>query len=440
MEWILQLRYALWGPFTVLFLLLTGVYLTLKTRAVQLWAPFLLLRARRSTQTADTISPWQALCTSLGGTLGVGNLAGVSLAIALGGPGAVFYMLLAAFFGMATKYAELLLSVRCRIRQNGMPLGGPMVYLARRAGLPRIGKLFALCCVISALGTGAAAQGSAITEAVHTVLPLPPLAIGIAVALLLLPVLRGGGKRIARVSAVLVPVMTLLYLSAGALVLIAHADQLPGAFGRILQGALDPLAAGGGFVGLISAHTVADGISKGIFSNEAGMGSAPIAHGCANVDDPCQEGLLGTVEVFLDTFVVCLMTALVLLVTGADQSGYIGLTGTIYAFSGLFGRFAGVFIAITVVFLAASTVLGWSFYGMACLRFLHARPLLQQLYPYAAALCIVLAAFFPLNLLLQLSDIAAACMTLPNLLGLWVLAPVVSQETDRFLQRARKKK
>lgn len=433
MELLTYIRYALWGPFTVLLILGTGVYLTIQTRLVQVWCLPRLLRGRTQSKSGG-LSPLQALCTSLGGTLGVGNLAGVAIAITLGGPGAVFYMLLAAFFGMATKYAELLLAVRFQI-SDGAPLGGPMVYLTRGAGLPRLAKVFAVCCIFSALGSGAAAQGGAIAEAVEAVCPAPPVLIGILTGLLLLPVLYGGGERIARASSVLVPVMTVAYLTAGAAILWMHRDRLPAAFAAILSGALEPLAAGGGVLGLLTAHAVSDGFAKGVFSNEAGMGSAPIAHGCTTGAKPCEEGMLGAVEVFLDTFVVCLMTALVILVTGANESGRMGLSMTAAAFSELFGPLAEGFIAVTVLFLAVSTVLGWSFYGLACLRFLRVRRALRGLYPLGVALSVAAAAHFPLTDLLYLCDISAALMAFPNLYGLWVLAPVVRRETKAFLKK-----
>lgn len=433
MELLSHIRYALWGPFTVLLILGTGAYLTVQSRFVQLWCLPRLLRGGAKAQDGG-LSPWQALCTSLGGTLGVGNLAGVAIAITLGGPGAVFYMLLAAFFGMATKYAELLLAVRYQV-SDGAPLGGPMVYLTRGAGLPRLAKVFAVCCIFSALGSGAAAQGGAIAEAVEAVVPVPPLAVGALTGALLLPVLYGGGQRIARASSVLVPVMTVFYLGAGAAILWTHRHALPAAFQAIWQGALDPLAAGGGVLGLLSARAVSDGFAKGVFSNEAGMGSAPIAHGCTAGAKPCAEGLLGAVEVFLDTFVVCLTTALVILTTGAHESGRTGLSMTAAAFSALFGPLADGFIALTVLFLAVSTVLGWSFYGLACLRFLRVRRLVRGLYPLGIALSVALAAHFPLSDLLYLCDISAALMAFPNLYGLWVLAPVVRRETAAFLRR-----
>lgn len=433
MEWILKLRYTLWGPFTVVLIAATGLLLTLRTRGVQFWCVGQLLRPS-STRRQDGITPFQALCTSLGGTLGVGNLAGVASALTLGGPGAVFWMLVAAFLGMATKYSELVLAVKYRIH-TPEPLGGPMVYLSRGSGLPGLAKVFAVCCVISALGTGAAAQGSAIAEALTPIVPLPRGLTALSVSLLLLPILRGGGKRIARASAVLVPVMTVSYLVAGGWVLVTHASEIPSALALIVSSAMEPLACGGGLIGLLTARTISDGFAKGIFSNEAGMGSAPIAHGSSDCESPCAEGMLGAVEVFVDTCVVCLLTALVLLTTGAWQSGADGLTMTTRAFATVLGDAAPWFIGITVVFLAVSTVLGWSFYGLACLKWLGARPTLLSLYPVGIVCSAALAGCVPLTTLLLVTDISAACMSFPNLIGLWTLSGEVSAETRRFLAR-----
>ena len=429
MELIENIRYALWGPCTILLFVLTGLMLTVRTRGVQFWCWGRLLRGQKQ-KTADGLTPFQALCTSLGGTMGVGNLAGVASAITLGGPGAVFYMMLAAFFGMATKYAELLLAVRYR-EKGAEPLGGPMVYLTR-AGIPMLAKCSAFCCLFCVLGTGAASQGGAIAESAAPLLHLPRPVIGAAVTLIVLPILKGGGRRIGRIASVIVPLMTVLYLAGGCAVLSAHWDRLPAALLSIWEGTKEPAAAGGGVFGLLTARAVSNGFSKGVFSHEAGMGSAPIAHGCSNAADACAEGLLGAVEVFLDTCVVCLMTALCILCTGAGGDG---LARTTAAFQTVFGPFTGVFLTVVIVFLALSTILGWSFYGLACLRWFRAPPLVHRLYPYAVALAAGLAAIVPLTDLLLAADIAAACMAFPNLIGLWVLSGDVAQETAIFLQK-----
>lgn len=429
MELIAKLRYALWGPFTILLFILTGLMLTLRTRGVQFWCWGRLLRGQQQ-KNADGLTPFQALCTSLGGTMGVGNLAGVASAITLGGPGAVFYMLFAAFFGMATKYAELLLAVH--YRENGTePLGGPMVYLTK-AGMPALAKWSALCCLFCVLGTGAASQGGAIAESAASLLGLSRPLVGGLIVLLVVPILKGGGKRIGQIASVLVPLITVLYLLGGSVVLLVHWARLPDALHAIWAGAKEPAAAGGGLLGALTARAVSNGFSKGVFSHEAGMGSAPIAHGCSNAQDACAEGLLGAVEVFLDTCVVCLMTALCILCTGANGDG---LARTTSAFETVFGASAELFLAVVIVFLALSTILGWSFYGLACLRWFYAPAYILRLYPYAVALAAGLSAFLPLTDLLLAADIAAACMAFPNLVGLWVLSGDVARETTKYLKK-----
>lgn len=435
MELLLRIRYALWGPFTVLFILLTGVYLTWRAGFVQLWCARGLLRqirGGRKTGARQEITPLQALFTSLGGTLGVGNLAGVAAALTLGGPGAVFYMILAAFFGMATKFSEIVLAVRFRIRQDGAPLGGPMVYLTRGAYHPGLAKLFCVCCLLASIGTGAMTQAGAITQAVTAVVPLSPLLVGLVTAVAAWPVLTGGSRLIAKTASVLVPFMTLFYLAGCAIVLFLGRERILPALTLILTDAARPAAAGGGLLGLLTARCVSDGFSKGVFSNEAGMGSAPLAHGCADSKSPCEEGILGAVEVFVDTCVVCLMTALVILVSGAMDSGAQGLALTTLAFRGVLGDYAGIFICVTVCFLAFSTIIGWSFYGLTCLRYLVGSGRGAQLYLTLITVSVALSALFPLDTMLLAADIAAALMAFPNLVGLWTLAPLVQLEVKKY--------
>lgn len=439
MKLLLKIRYLLWGPFTIVLLLLTGAYLTWKSGFVQFWCAKSLFRqirtGRKKASSADAITPLQALFTSLGGTLGVGNLAGVAAGIALGGPGAVFYMLVAAFFGMATKFSEIVLAVRFRVWQNGSPLGGPMVYLERAAYHPKLAKLFCLCCIIASLGTGAMMQAGAITEAVTAVVPLSPALISFIIAFAAWPVLRGGSKLIAKTSSILVPFMTLFYLIAGIIVLVLNRERIVPSLWLILSDAARPAAAGGGIVGILTSRCVSDGFSKGIFSNEAGMGSASIAHGCADSRSPCEQGVLGAVEVFLDTCVVCLLTALVILVSGVPIHGTNGLPITTAAFGTAFGGLSASFVCVIVTFLAFSTIIGWSFYGLACLRYLTGTARGEKIYQILVVVSVVLSALFPLDSMLLAADIAAAMMAFPNLIGLWTLAPVVQFECQKYLDR-----
>ncbi|MGE4548538.1 MAG: alanine/glycine:cation symporter family protein, partial [Intestinibacillus sp.] len=325
--------------------------------------------------------------------------------------------------------------VRFRVRQDGAPLGGPMVYLERGAYHPKLAKLFCVCCLLSSVGTGAMTQAGAIAEAVTAVVPLSPALIGTIVAFAVWPVLQGGSRLIAKTSSVLVPLMTLLYLAGGIAVLFLYRDRIVPSLLLILTDAVRPAAAGGGLLGILTARCVSDGFAKGIFSNEAGMGSAPIAHGCADSKSPCEEGVLGAVEVFVDTCVVCLLTALVILVSGTAESGAQGLALTTLAFRGVFGTLSGPFICVTVCFLAFSTIIGWSFYGLACLRYLTGSGRGAKLYLALVTLSVALSAFFPLNTMLLAADTAAALMAFPNLIGLWTLAPIVQLETQKYLRQ-----
>lgn len=432
MTFLTNLRHALWGPFTIIIILLTGIYMTYSSKFVQIWCIPKLLKTK-NTVSKSGVSPLEALCTSLGGTLGVGNLAGVAVAIQFGGAGAIFFMLVAAFFGMATKYSELLLAVHYQTKEKN-PVGGPMVYLSNGANLNFIAKFFAICCIFSAMTTSAAAQGSAITEAIYSIIPISKILIGIILGFLIFPILCGGGKIITKASSIIVPFMTILYLISGICVIFTNRQNIPHAFNKIFSDVLNPTSASGGILGFLTSQSISYGFSKGVFSNEAGIGSAPIAHGCTYGAKPCEEGMLGALEVFIDTFVVCLITGLAILVTNSDEIGLHGIFMTTNAFSSIFGQKAGIFISIMIVFLAVSTILGWSFYGLVCLKWFKTKSYLIKLYISIIILSVVFSSFFPLVSILNLCDISAAFMAFPNILGLWVLAPVIKNKTEKFLK------
>lgn len=434
LDWMLQLRYIIWGPFTILLLLCTGVYMTVRSRFVQLWCFPAAWRQLCRGKTQQGISPWQALCTSLGGTLGIGNVAGVAVAIRLGDAGAVFYMLLGAILGMATKFAEIVLAVRFQVHsKNGQTLGGPMVYLTRGSGMPKLAGLFCICTLLASIGTGSMTQTSAMIDAIVRIRPISPYSLSIIIMLLFYYLLHGGQKRIAKLSTLLVPIMTLAYLGCGCAVLWTFRAQIPVAIQRIFTEAWNPVAAGGGLCGIFTARAVADGFAKGVFSNEAGLGSAPLAHGCVQSHSACEEGVLGAVEVFVDTCVVCLLTALVLLTTGVT-SGADGLEQTTVAFATIFGDASAWLLGIIVCFLAITSAMGWGFYGISCLRFFTEKPQVQTIYCYILVLSAGCSVFFPFDTLLTAADILTAPMAFPNLLALWALAPVVQQETVQYLK------
>ncbi len=437
MDLILWLRNILWGPFTILLMLCTGLYLSIRTGFVQLWCIPAFIRQLRDKNTSKPsgISPLQALSTSLGGTLGIGNLAGVSVALTLGGAGAIFYMLLAAFLGMATKFSEIVLAVRFQVHtKDGQLLGGPMLYLSRGLGWHRSAQFFCVVCIAASLTMGAMTQTSALTEATHAVLPLSPLLISSIAAFLIAPVLSGGKSRIAAAASLIVPLLLLLYFILCGIALHANADKIPAALQQIVHEALHPAAMQGGILGTLTSQAVINGFAKGVFSNEAGLGSAPLAHGSAACQNAVAEGLLGAVEVFIDTCVICLLTALVVLTSGVLGSGASGLTLTTQAFSGVLHRHAPLWVGIMVVFLSITSVLGWGFYGLTCLRYLTAQKTAEIWYRRTLLAAMLLSTCFPFQHLLIAADIFAAPMAFPNLLALWTLAPMVQQETAHFLQ------
>lgn len=428
------LHAALWGPFTILFMLITGIYLSFVTGFVQFWGVRRLFDGLRHTSTPKgELSPLGALMTSLGTTLGVGSLTGVAAAIYYGGAGAVFWMLLAAFFGMASKYAEILLAVRFRVRRQGSYLGGPMVYLKNVVGSPILAVIFCIFCVMSTFGMGAMAQSNAIAAAVNIIAPIPLWLCGVAVAALVAPIILGGTGWIARVSTVLVPFMTVFYVLGSCALLFVHHDRILPSLELIVNEAFCPHAATGGMLGFLLSAGVRQGFSKGIFSNEAGLGTAPIAHGCATCQSACGEGLLGVAEVFVDTFVVCLLTSLGILVSGTGDRN--GLAATMDAFSPVFGGFAPYFIGLCVAFLAISSIVGCSFYGVSCIRFLSDRPAAVKVYQLLLILCVAVGAPMTLDAVLLVSDIANALMAFPNLIALWYLSGFVRNETQLFRRK-----
>lgn len=431
MSAIYTLHQALWGPFTILFMLITGIYLSFLSGFVQFWGiPRLFQQLKVKNASGESFSPLGALMTSLGSTLGVGSLTGVAAAIYYGGAGSVFWMLLAAFFGMATKYSEILLAVRFRKRQDGSFLGGPMVYLKNVVGNHFLSVVFCIFCVLSTLGMGSMAQSNAIAASIHAIYPVPLWLCGIIVALIVAPVIWGGAKRIAKVSTVIVPFMSCFYILGAGILLYYYRSNILPSLALIVTEAFSGRAAGGGILGFLLSAAVRQGFSKGIFSNEAGLGTAPIAHGSSTCESACGEGLLGAFEVFIDTFVVCLLTALAILVAHTGDRN--GLAAVIAAFQPVFGGFTSLFIGICIAFLAISSIVGCSFYGAACIRFLSNNKMLLKLYRAAQIVCVILGAAMTLDTVFVLSDIANALMAFPNLIALWYLSGFVKKDTALF--------
>ena len=434
-----QLNEIVWGFPALLLILGVGFYLSVRTRFVQLRLFPKALREflktlRGETRKDGTVSPFQALCTALAATVGTGNLAGVAGAIAIGGPGAIFWMWVCALLGMVTKFAEATLAVHYRTRDaNGDFVGGPMYMIQNGLGKrwAWLAGLYSFFGVVAAFGVGNATQVNAvisgINEAINAFGGEPTmvgnLIMGVFLALLVAFMLLGGLRRIGSIAETLVPFAALGYVLLGLGVLIARADALPDAFSAIFHGAFSPRAATGGIVGSFLL-TLRTGVSRGVFTNEAGMGTASIAHAAADVEHPAQQGLMGIMEVFLDTIVICTVTALVILCSGVPipYGEDVGVILTTQAFASVYGSWVSVFIAAALCLFAIATVLGWGLYGIRCAQFLFGAGVWRK-FVLLQAVTVVSASVLSTGTVWLLSETVNGLMAIPNLIALTVLTP-----------------
>ena len=432
-----------WGPVMLSFLLGVGIFLTVGLRAMP-WrktgAAFGLLWRGRQSDQAGEITPFQALMTALSATIGTGNIAGVATAIALGGPGAVFWMWVTALFGMATKYAEAVLAVRYReVDEVGRYVGGPMYYI--RSGLgPRwrwLAALFALFGMMASFGIGNMVQANSVADGIHSMFGVDGWVTGTVVTLSVGVVILGGVRRIAVVAGRLVPVMAIAYVAAAMIIILVNLDAVPDAFGLILQHAFTETAAAGGFVGATVWAAIRFGVARGVFSNEAGLGSAPIAHAAARTNNPVNQGMIAMLGTFIDTLVICTMTALVIILTGAWSSGETGTGLSALAFHTGLPGVGGYIVAIAEVVFAFTTILGWSYYGERCVEYLFGiRPIL--IYRVLWLVAIMVGTQIKLDLVWLIADVMNGLMALPNLVALVLLSPVLFKVTrDHFQRRDR---
>jgi AGCS family alanine or glycine:cation symporter len=432
-----------WGLPLMILLVGTGLWLSVRLAGLQFThlghALYLALVKRREEgdQPGD-ITHFQALMTALSATVGTGNIAGVATAIAAGGPGALFWMWVTGLVGMASKYAEAVLAVKYReIAPQGQARGGPMYYIEKGLGQRWLGLVFALFASVSAFGIGNMVQSNSVASAVRASFGVPTWVTGLLLMGATAAVVLGGIKSIGRVTAVLVPVMILFY-SLGALVILALSiDKLPAAVALVFKEAFTPTAASGGFLGATVMLTMRMGVARGLFSNESGLGSAPIAAAAAQTRHPVAQALVSMTQTFIDTLVVCSMTGLVLIVSGAWNNGQTGAELTSTAFStGLPGEWGHLIVAIGLVLFAYSTMLGWCYYGEKSVEYL-AGPAVVKPYRLVFVLLIGVGALLRLDLVWGLADIFNGLMAVPNLIALLLLTPVVVSETRDYLASRR---
>ncbi|MFT6980576.1 MAG: AGCS family alanine or glycine:cation symporter [Marinobacter psychrophilus] len=438
-----QLNNLVWGPPMLIMILGVGLFLSLGLKLMpifKLGAGFRLMWQGRKPIGDDAegdIPPFQALMTALSATVGTGNIAGVATAVFLGGPGALFWMWLTALVGMATKYSEAVLAVRFRETDGrGVYMGGPMYYI--RNGLGKnwawLGVLFAIFAAIAGFGIGNTVQANSVADVIEASFGVPHWVTGLVLMVLVGMVLIGGIKRIGQVASALVPLMAIFYLMAGLTVLAINAAELPAAFALVFKHAFSPIAAEGGFAGAAVWAALRFGVARGIFSNEAGLGSAPIAHASAKTNSPVNQGMVAMLGTFIDTIIICTITGMVIITSGVWTSGVSGAELTSMAFESALPGVGNYVVAIALAVFAFTTILGWSFYGERCMEFLFGA---RAVVPYRIAWILALPVGASLNLgfVWLVADTLNAMMALPNLIALLLLSPVVFRLTREHFER-----
>ena len=437
----------IWGEYLLIPLLtIVGIYLTIGLRAMP-WqkipqAIHTLWQGRiDSPHTKGDISPFQALMTALSATIGTGNIAGVATAIYFGGPGAIFWMWVIALFGMATKYAEAVLAVSYRETDAlGNYVGGPMYYI--RNGLGEswrwMAAAFAFFAMFAAFGIGNMVQSNSVADEIYARFDVPTWLTGITMAILAALVIIGGVKRIAQVASKLVPFMALVYVVAALAIVFINIEKLPAAIALIINSAFSGSAASGGFLGATIWMAIRWGFARGIFSNEAGLGSAPIAHAAAQTNDPVKQGMVAMLGTFIDTLIICSLTAFVIILTGAWESGLKGVTMSSHAFSaGLYG-YGGYIVSFGLVLFAFTTILGWSYYGERSAEYLFGTKIIKP-YRFLWIIAIFIGAVIKLELVWTLADVLNGLMALPNLVALLLLSPIVFSKTRQYFNNKNSK-
>lgn len=433
-----------WGWPMLVILLGTGLVLTALTGAVQFRRLGFALRevlgkvAKRGGGVGN-VRPFQAVATALASTVGVGNIAGVATAIVLGGPGAVFWLWVSGLLGMSTKYAEIVVALHYREPDaTGTMRGGAMYVLRKGLGLPWLGAVFALLTSLAAFGIGNMVQANSVADAMRSTFGVPPWLTGAVLVILTGVVILGGIASIARVTQWLVPFMAMLYVGGGLFILLLHAERLPHAIGAIFQGAFSGTAAAGGFAGSTVMMALRYGVARGLFSNEAGLGSAPMVHATADTDHPVRQGMYGIFEVFVDTLLICTTTALVILVTDTWTGGVTGAALSAKAFeTGLPGTFGSAVVTGGILLFAFSTLVGWSYYGETGIVYLLGT---GAALPYRLAwlLFVFLGATGSLHLVWDVADTLNGLMALPNLVGVLFSIPLLLRLQREFDDRLKR--
>ena len=439
---VLKVNDVLTGSVLIIALVGIGLLFTFKLGFIQIrgfkdgWnRTFGGLFSKKGDAGKDGMSSFQALATAIAAQVGTGNIAGAATAIAVGGPGAIFWMWISAFLGMSTIFAEAVMAQKFKqVSDDGTLTGGPVYYI-RGAFKGTFGKVLAAIfavLIIFALGfMGNAVQSNSIAASWNTAFGIPKIAMGIFIAVVSLFVFTGGMKRIAKVTELIVPIMAAFYIVGSLIVIFANVTAIPAAFHDIIVGAFKPAAVAGGAMGATLKLAVQKGVARGLFSNEAGMGSTPHAHAVAKVNHPVEQGFVAMIGVFIDTFVILNLTALVIITTGSRTSGFTGAQLSQYAFSTLYGKFGEIFIAICMLFFAFSTIIGWYFFGEANIRYLFGAKAVK-IYSIIVCICVALGSLQEVDLVWNMADCFNSMMVIPNAIALVALSGLVKKTHDDY--------
>ena len=429
---------VVWGPVMLTLLIGAGLFLSIKTNFIQfkkfgyvMKNTVLGMFSKKQHQKDDSgVSSFQAVATAMAGTIGTGSIAGLATAIVSGGPGAVFWMWVSALLGMVTKYSEIVLSLKYREKnEDGKWVGGPMYYIKNGLNIKWLAALFAVFAMIACLGTGNATQSNSIAVALESTMGVNPYITGIVLTVIAAAVILGGMRRIASVNEKLVPLMAVFYVVCSVLALWINIEKVPSAFALIFREAFNFKAAAGGAAGYGIMVAMHYGFSRGVFSNEAGLGSAPIAHAASSTKSPVQQGLWGMFEVFFTTIIICTLSALVILTTGIWETGTVqGAALSIASFNSILPNVGGVIVTLSTVFFALSTILGWAYYGEVSIEYLsHNSKTAVRIYRCVYIIFVFVGAVGNLNLIWSISETMNGLMAIPNLIGIIGLSKVIKK-------------
>ncbi len=435
-----------WGPYMLCLLLGVGIFFSVKLRFFQIfkfrlwWKETVMsfFQSNSRSRTKEKISPFQAMSTALAGSIGTGNIVGVANAVAMGGAGAVFWMWVASFFGMATIFAENVLGVKYRVKRNGKYVGGPMYYIEKGLKCKWLAVIFAVICTVAALGMGNMTQANSAAGALESCFGVPSWVSGIILAFATGFIICGGIDRISKLTEKLIPLISVVFIIAVISVLAMNFQKIPQGFSEMLNGAFDLQCVSGGLMGYGMSTAIKYGISRGVFSNEAGLGSSPIVHSAADTDNAYRQGMWGVFQVFIDTTVLCTLMAFCILTTGSDKSGLDGIELSIHTFHSVFGVMGKIFVSVSIFVFAFATLVSWCYYGEKSLEYLSGNKFIQPYRILYAAFAFI-GCIMNISLVWDISDTLNGLMAIPNLIAIVLLSGEVKYSGIKDLNADRKK-